>query len=68
MWKTIFELAWLLFKWFLGERAERKRIAKEIADKFKKIEKEGDVLWDDIQEQLNRRSDQDWDDITVREE
>jgi hypothetical protein len=67
MWTTIIKIAWLLFKWFTGKQAERKKIAKEIFENFKKVEKEGAILWDDIQGQLNERSDTDWDDINVRE-
>lgn len=58
----------LLFQWFYADKIEKAKRAKEIAEKLKQISKDGDILFDQVYEELNQRSDQDWDEIPVRDD
>jgi uncharacterized protein Yka (UPF0111/DUF47 family) len=62
----IFKIILLLLQWFFGEKLKREQRAREISDLFKKVEKEGDRLSDQIRIELNKRSDVDWNDIDIR--
>lgn len=62
----IFKIALTLIQWFFGDKAERTKRAKEIADQFKRISVEGDSLFEQVWSEQNRRSTTDWDDINPR--
>lgn len=64
--KEILQIILLLLSWFLGAKAKREARAKEISELFKKVKKEGDSLSEQLRTQLNKHSDQQWDDINIR--
>jgi hypothetical protein len=61
--KIVFTLA----QYFFGKKAEKALRAKEIAEEFKKVTIEGDNLFEQVWEELNRRSQTEWEDIPIRE-
>jgi len=63
----ILKIAFAVFGWFWGEKANRRRRAKEIVDLLGKIKKEGDVLGAQIHKEMQKHSDTDWDDIRPRD-
>ena len=63
---AIFKILLLLLGWGLGKASEKKARAKEIATQFSKLSRDGDVLGKQVWEELNQRSDRNWEDIPVR--
>jgi hypothetical protein len=62
----ILKIVYSLFSWWLGDKLEKQRRAKEIADLFKTVSKDGDKLADQIKTELNKHSNTTWDDIPIR--
>ena len=60
-------LVLILVGWFFGNKEERKRRAKEIADKFQKVTVKGDNLYKQVWNEMSQRSDTDWEDIEIRD-
>ena len=70
MWQVIgnvLNIALQIFAWYKSKKESRDDSTKEILNLFKKISKEGDVLFDDLSKEMNRRSNVDWNDIEVRD-
>lgn len=70
MWQVIgniLNIALQIFAWYKSKKESKEKHAKEILKLFKKISKEGDILFDDLSKEMNRRSDVDWNDIEVRD-
>jgi len=52
--------------WWWGDKIAKKARAKEIAQQFLKIQKDGDSLAKQVHEEMNSFSDTDWGDIPIR--
>jgi len=64
--KEILGIVLLLLKWWFGNKAQREQRAREIAELFERVSKDGDSLSEQVRSQLSKRSDQEWDDINIR--
>ena len=58
-------VGWSLVKWW-WDRANREIHARAIAELFKKVQAEGDDLFNQLGQEMSRQSDTPWIDIQVR--
>lgn len=69
MWQTIgtiLSIGMQIFGYYVGNKKDKQKYAKEILKLFKGISSDGENLFNDLSKEMNRRSDVDWNDIEVR--
>ena len=62
---VLLQVAWAMIRWWLN-KAERDLRAAEIIALLKKISKDGDILADQIEIEMKRRSEVGWNEIETR--